>query len=488
MAKREKSASGGDRGVKGMGTERKKVLMIAGIAALIVIAVIVLVLSFDINSYKPRIEAAASEATGLDVRIRGKVALAFFPFGVSAADIHVAGRGEEILTLDRLRMRVALIPLLKKELRVTSCRLVRPAITIVRDAEGRYNFEGARRRPGLKAVSRVQELTLSQGALVYRDQKTGEKTELKEITATIAGLSIEHERDIVKDVSFSGHLECGEVLYKDFRIDNIRSTIKAAKGVVYLKPLTMDIFGAKGEGDASAEQSESGAVYKINLRISQLDFERLEESFGAKELIGGKGDLAASLTLKETGSGTLMSGMDGTFSLRGDDLVIYTMDLDKVLSSYASSQKFNLVDLGAYYLAGPLSIVALKAYHYGDIYRRTRGGHGLITRFVSHWRITGGVAEAIDCALATSHNRVALKGKLDLVGERYDKVIVALLDDKGCAKFKQSISGPFGSPRVGAVSTLESLAGPIADLYRKAERLVRGGRCEVFYSGAVQQP
>ncbi|MFA5824186.1 MAG: hypothetical protein WC853_14110 [Thermodesulfovibrionales bacterium] len=44
-------------------------------------------------------------------------------------------------------------------------------------------------------------------------------------------------------------------------------------------------------------------------------------------------------------------------------------------------------------------------------------------------KITDGVADATDCALATHHNRVAIKGKLDLVSERYDNVIVALLDD-----------------------------------------------------------
>ncbi len=472
-----------------MGAERKKVLMIAGVAALVVIAAIVLVKSFDINSYKPRIESAASEATGLDVRIRGKVALAFFPFGVSAADIHVADRGKDILSLDRLRVGVALIPLLKKQLRVTSCRLVRPAVTIVRDEEGRYNFEGTGRRPARKAVFRMKELTLSEGALVYLNSKTRERTELKGVSGTIRDVSIgDAGKYSMKALSFSGHLECGEVLYRGFSIGNVRGTIEAAKGAVLLKPFTMDIFGSKGEGDASAEWPEVGAVYTINLRIPQLDFQRLEEAFGARKLIGGKGDLAASLSLKETGTSTVMSGMDGTFSLQGDNLVIYTMDLDRVLSSYESSQKFNLVDLGAYYLAGPLSIVALKAYHYGDVYWQTRGGQGLITRFVSHWKITGGVAEATDCALATPHNRVALKGRLDLAAERFDKVTVALLDGKGCAKFKQSVSGSFGNPKVGAVSALESLAGPISDLYHKTKRLVEGGKCEVFYNGAVPQP
>jgi AsmA protein len=250
----------------------------------------------------------------------------------------------------------------------------------------------------------------------------------------------------------------------------------------------MNIFGAKAEGDATADKSEVDAVYKINLKVPKLDFEKLEESFGSKKVIGGKGDLVASLTMTEKGSRNLMSSLDGTFSLRADNLVIYTMDLDKVLSSFETSQKFNLVDLGAFFIAGPLSSVALKGYRYGELYSQTQGGRGAITKFISHWKIKDGVADATDCALATHHNRVALKGKLDLVSELYDNVIVALLDDKGCAKFKQSISGPFGSPQLGTVSAFESLAGPIFNLFRKAERFIQGGKCEVFYNGSVQQP
>jgi len=38
------------------------------------------------------------------------------------------------------------------------------------------------------------------------------------------------------------------------------------------------------------------------------------------------------------------------------------------------------------------------------------------------------------------------------------------------------------------VSAVGSLSGPISDLYRKAKQLVQGGKCEVFYNGAVRQP
>ena len=251
--------------------------------------------------------------------------LSFFPFGVSAKDIHVANKGGEILSLESLKLGVELMPLLKKQLKVTGCELVKPAVTIVKDAEGKYNFESTEKKStkGRRGTAfSLNELKLSKGALVYLDKKTGEKTELKEINLAIRDLSVaDTSGDIIKNVSFTGNIDCKEVLQKDLRIDNLKGPLKADKGVFSLKPLTMDIFGAKGEGDVTADKSEVDAAYKINLKVSKLDFEKLEESFGTKKVIGGKGDLSASLTMKEKGSRNLMSSLDGTFSLRGDNLV-----------------------------------------------------------------------------------------------------------------------------------------------------------------------
>ena len=466
--------------------------MIAGSAvALIIIAGIVAALLFNINSYKSKIEAAASEATGLDVRINGKMGLSFFPLGVSARNIRITSEGAELLSLERLKVGVELMSLVKKRLEVTRCVLVKPAATIVRSAEGKYNFESLVRKLAEEpsVAFSLNDLKLSKGTLVYLDKKTGEKTELKEIDLAVKHLSIAGTSgEIIRNVSFTGSFDCKEMLRKDLMIENLKGLVKADKGVYSLKPLTMDVIGGKGEGDVTADESEAIAVYEVNVKVSKLDFEKLEESFGIKKVIGGKGDLSASLTTKEKGHRNLMSDLDGTFSLRGDNLVSYTMDIDKALSEYASSQKFHLVNLGAYFIVGPLGAVALKGYRYGNLYYQAQGGRGTITRFVSHWTIRNGEANATDCALATHHHRVALKGKLDLVGERFDNVTVALLDDNGCAISKQGISGSFDSPRIGTVSAVESLAGPFVDLYRKAKRFIQDGKCEVFYRGSVQQP
>jgi AsmA protein len=419
--------------------------------------------------------------------------LSFFPFGISVKDVHVANEGSEILFLESLQLRAELLPLLKKQLKVRACELVSPVVTIVKDVEGKYNFENTKKTstigwPG--PDSGLNELNVSKGALVYLDKKTGKKTEWKEINMTTRDLSMaDTSESIIKNISFTGSFDCQEVLQKDLKIENLKGPLKADKGVFSLKPLTIDIFGGKGEGDFMADESPADPAYKLNLKVSKLDFEKIEEFFGAKKVIGGKGDLSASLTIKGKGRHNLMSNLDGTFSLRGDNLISYTMDADKLLSSYKGTQQFHLVDLAAYFFVGPLGSVALTGYRYGNLYyEQARGGRGTISQFISHWKIENGEADAVDCALATSHNRVALKGKLNLVTKQYDNVTVAILDDKGCALFKQTVSGPFGSPKMGKVSSIESLAGPIIDLYRKAKRFAQGGKCEVFYNGSVQQP
>lgn len=534
---------------------------------LLVVAAIAVFLIFDINQFKSNIETAASKAIGLQVRINGPMALSFSPFGVSAKDIHVAGKNGEIISLEKLKLGAELAPLLKKRLTVTSCELIKPVITIVKGSDGSLNFlpvgeTQTQGGPGT-AVS-LHALKLSKGVFVYLDKTSGAKTELQDVNLALkdfsatgdilqsasftgefdcraahnTGFSLMDIKASVKAVkgkytlepltigsldcsdkkpgqktvmqgidltvkelsladvadggvrnsTFTGSLHCKEFRRNELRIENFRSPLTVAKGVVDLKSFTMDVFAAKGEGRARLDLGKTNPVYAVDVKVPRLDFTKLQESFGRKKLVGGKADLNASLTMTDKGDRNLLREMHGSFSLRGNDLVIYTMDLDKVISSYESSQTFNLVDLGGFFIAGPLSSVLLKGYHYGDLYYQTRGGQGTITRFVSSWQIKGGLATATDCAFATHANRIALKGRLNLVSTRYENLIVALLDEKGCAKFKQSINGPFDSPQIGAVSVVESVAGPFVNLYRKAKRFVSGGACQVFYTGAVKHP
>ncbi len=621
-------------------------MIVAAIAVVAVIAAVVIISSIDINSRKPQIEKAVSDALGLQVKIGSPMRISYFPFGMTAGDIHLGNKSGEILSVEKLRIGLDLIPLLKRQIKVRRCELIRPAFTIVRDESGKFNFEGEKKAaPGPAEALGMNEIKLTRGSLIYSDQKTGERTEIEDLNFVLKNVSIEdisgdlikgtsfegslnykHFRqrqlwieefsaevradrgrfdfkpltiasiittsgktksktelhnvnadlkglsiadtsgdvlrsaslegsleckevlrtglrmerikavvsadkgvydfkpltigsvtvsekkssdktelreiridakglsisdapgDLIKNISFTGKAECKGVRKGELRIDNVAGPLKADKGVYHLQPFTADILGGRGQGDVTADLSGAKDSYKLNLKLSAMDFEKLTEAFGKKKVIGGKGDIVAAVSFIVEPGRDFLRSLDGEFQLHGVSLVLYSMDLDRVLDRFKETQNFNLIDLGAFFIAGPLGTAATKGLGYGSLYVGARGGQSTIRELVSDWKIKKGIADSSDCALSTHRYRVALKGKLDLVRERYDDVIVAILNKKGCADFSQKVNGPFGNPQIGAISTLQSIAGPVFSLFSKAKGLIEGGRCEVFYKGKVLNP
>ena len=197
-------------------------------------------------------------------------------------------------------------------------------------------------------------------------------------------------------------------------------------------------------------------------------------------------DFSATLALRGSTTAALIPTVGGEASLHGDDLRLAIGDLDETLSRYESSQSFNLVDVGAFFFAGPLGLAVTKGYNFARIFQGAAGTTTIRT-LVSDWQVEHGLAQATDVAMATSHNRIALRGGLDFVGGQYDQVTVAVIDAKGCAAVRQKVHGPFMNPVVEKPSVMGTLTGPTRMLLRQARSLL-GGKCDVFYSGSVAPP
>ena len=85
--------------------------MTTGVITLVVCAII-LALLLNIQAFKPQIEAAASNALGMDVRIKGRLGIALVPgFGISLKDVSVRNRGADIVAVEKMRIGLKLIPL-----------------------------------------------------------------------------------------------------------------------------------------------------------------------------------------------------------------------------------------------------------------------------------------------------------------------------------------------------------------------------------------
>jgi hypothetical protein len=81
-----------------------------------------------------------------------------------------------------------------------------------------------------------------------------------------------------------------------------------------------------------------------------------------------------------------------------------------------------------------------------------------------------------------------LQGKLDFVGQRFDSVFVAVVDEDGCATVRQELRGTFREPELTKPGVLTALLGPARSVVAKAKDILPGGSCTVFYAGSIPPP
>jgi AsmA protein len=471
---------------------KKGLFILGGSAVALVLAAVIFVLTFKINSYKPRIETAVSVATGMKVRINGTMKLTLFPrASVLIEDILIQNRDTDVASIIKVEAEIRLLSLLRREVHVQQVRLITPAFFITKDKSGHFNIETPEKKPAQKELPlgsfEARKIFIKKGRLLYVDETSGRKTEVNECDVAINNLSAGEEAFPVS-LSFDGDLSCVEVKAEELRISDIRVVIKARQGKFEVDPITMKIFGGNGKGSIKGMMTGENPEYSVDFAITKLRFDEVLATYKQKISTRGELDLKSHLTMKGKNADEIIRTVQGDISLRGHDLVHESVDLDLMLKKYERSQNFNLIDVGSFFIVGPLGPLLTKGYTFGSAYEESLGGKSTILKLVSDWKIKNGIAEAEDVALSTKQSRVAMKGRLDLVNEQFDNVTVAVVDEKGCVRFSQKMHGPFRHPRVEKEGPLRSISGPILNLYLKTKKLLQGGKCEVFYNGSVQQP
>jgi AsmA protein len=76
-------------------------------------------------------------------------------------------------------------------------------------------------------------------------------------------------------------------------------------------------------------------------------------------------------------------------------------------------------------------------------------------------------------------------GGLNLVENRFENAVVAVLDKHGCAILTQKVHGSFSHPEIGSMNVIKSLTSPVTNLVKSVVKLFDSRPCEVFYSGSV---
>ena len=477
-----------------MATRRKKVLLIVGGVVLALVVLVILVLHFGVKGLKPQVEASASKALGMQVRIRGSLGVSLFPvFGASVSDISATKDGAEVASLAGLRIGLRLFPLIRGKVDITELELVKPVISVVRLKNGKLNIEppASGSSSGGGGAMSVKKLSISQGTVRYADLASGQKAELDGIDLTVRDLAVGGPAgaDMMKTLSFAGDLSCRTVKANDMVLSDLAVDIAGGKGVFDVSRARLKAFGGTGNGTLHADLSGTVPRYRIAYALKAFRIQDLLQGSANAKRMEGLADASADLAAGGNTSAELTRSLGGQVSLAGDDISVNGIDIDGLLGSLDRTQSFNLADAGGFFLAGPLGTALSRGANVAGALAGTQGGKSVITKLVSLWKVERGTAEAADVALATKKFRIAVKGGLNLVSESFENTVVAVLDDRGCATFSQKVHGTFAHPEVDKMSTLKSLAAPLTSLLGVGKKLVEPSKsCVPFYTGSVAPP
>jgi AsmA protein len=173
------------------------ILATAGLFAAALFALLILLLPRE--TLRTRIGEQIAAWTGRDVSLSGEPEIDIFPrLSVTLNDVAIAGPpgmdDAEVLSMERLTGRIRILPLIIGEVEFKSFTMLRPVIRLVRDAEGRRNWEFDSGAAALQLAFAgdvpLGEFLLQDGTLVYEDRDTGETERLDSVDLTVDWQSV----------------------------------------------------------------------------------------------------------------------------------------------------------------------------------------------------------------------------------------------------------------------------------------------------------
>jgi AsmA protein len=118
-------------------------LITAAVAALVIGALAALSALIPHETVRDSVMAQLRAVTGLNLALRGRTTVSLFPSSdVSFHDVRLGdiGTGAPALSAERVTARLRLFPLLLGKVEISDVELVKPKITVAREADGRSNW------------------------------------------------------------------------------------------------------------------------------------------------------------------------------------------------------------------------------------------------------------------------------------------------------------------------------------------------------------
>lgn len=469
---------------------RIAVLVVSALAALLTAAALVAWLLVKTDWARERLGVGLGEALDMDVQIGQPPQLSLLRgVNVTLSDLEVSTEGQVVATAENGSARLAPLSLLTGKVRPIDLYIERPTLSVERYGPGVYNIHRPEPEPRELDDLSLRRFRVTDAQVTYFDQAS--ELELLFEDCDLDLRNVRHAGGVLEQVlatlAAEGELTCQAVSQDPFAATDLAAQIHGENGVFDLEPVSATAFEGQASGSFGIDLSSGTPQYSLQSRISELDLGAFMTMLEPEQSATGEMELELDLIAHGATWQEVRQSAAGTISLSSGELVLDGYDLDDELDDYADTQRFNLVDVGAVFLAGPLGVAATRGYAFSGLLGGS-GGSTTIDQMVSEWTVEDGVVRARDVAFRTPENRLALVGALDFGGYRFEDMRVAVIDRDGCAVVEQRITGPFREPEIERPNFLVAATGPILDFVKRGVRRITGADCEVFYTGSIPHP
>jgi uncharacterized protein involved in outer membrane biogenesis len=166
------------------------------LVAVVVVAAVVVIIPrlLDLDSYREQIVAMAEKSLNRNVSYKtGSVSWHFGPsFVFRGVIIEERSGGKPLLEADRFSFKLALLPLLRKEVRIRELVLERPVLVLNRNEAGQFNIDDLFTAKPSKFKVHVKAVRIKNGLVLFTDHfydPEGFTASLENLDLTISSLS-----------------------------------------------------------------------------------------------------------------------------------------------------------------------------------------------------------------------------------------------------------------------------------------------------------
>ncbi|MCU4174778.1 AsmA-like C-terminal region-containing protein [Carboxylicivirga sp. N1Y90] len=290
-------------------------------------------------------------------------------------------------------------------------------------------------------------------------------------------------QDMFYRVNTSFNLSLKEILTNDYSIPELVGDFSLKNGRLGGQNVSLSNLGEVCDITFAYDMSNDQPDLYFKTEIEKMRLKKIFESVKADTILSGAVDLEVDLHCKGNSQEAMLETLNGKVFIGGEELRLNGVEVDPLIERFKRSQSFNLVDLGAVVMAGPVGLAVTKGSDYTRMLLSDNGESSRIPGFNSLWQVKDGVLIMEDVAFSSEENRIAAKGYYNLNNDELSAEI-ALLNQKGCSIISQAVEGTGAKPEVGQIKIIHTLLAPIRNLLEDA--LFK--ECEPFYTGKVQHP